>query len=815
MSDAIIRKVATVTATLLPDPITGFAPTQPEEKNAVDHDSARERSESHNEKLMFLKPGDAAYSSLLRDALEKELKSKASNPALSPGFVGVERVTIGTKDHVFAVKRSFTEEGWKNEVNALKRLSSLPDSSISKALATFATGGKHYIVFEWAEQGSLRDFWHNNPDPTKLVGDVEAWLIEQCSGIAQALEHLHGLAPITPRIGAPNFHMRHGDIKPENILVFTPSPKANTHTETHASTVSKPSLGQLKLADFGLSKFHKSPTEEEVGSSAAFSPTYRPPEMDIVESSISRSADIWSLGCVFLEFATWYVLGTAGLDAFGETRFHKSQNVPSRLGEIIEDTFFSVEKGRTGIKVLLNPAVSKTIANLREQPRSTKVIRSFLDLIEKMLEVSKDKRARADYVAETLRKISSDSSGSLTTPEPSLSTEDSDFQNEEQLQLRLYDADNPPSAFDRWRVRLEDRLGLGPIDWYPLPKVNRLQNETQSELTWRYGNRELSIILNQDETERCIDIVPLAVSEETSLPATDSPGGHAQAQNTASNNSSGPPSSQGPIVNNSKSQQTKYFKKGKTLKKGQAQGPKRTQPPKSSNPNLDKESYFCVDKATFAKQGTYFSAPVSTKALVDDASFFKLLKKRLKAASGHLLFGFAPWMAYNAVNLCQFSFMNDNSDLVAAFDIEEFPRDELAICAGYVFDLGSNSITERLPLDISMRKLGKTILAGLERPDDGWGRRNVVNALPKREVPPTLPRTYETTGWGFHVRYGVSFLSVAFWIVGLVLLGLAFVPFWLALIDKKDLQNAFTPASVLFSIAAMLLAWAALVQNKR
>lgn len=159
--------------------------------------------------------------------------------------------------------------------------------------------------------------------------------------------------------------------------------------------------------------------------------------------------------------------------------------------------------------------------------------------------------------------------------------------------------------------------------------------------------------------------------------------------------------------------------------------------------------------------------------------------------------------------------MNDNSDLVAAFDIEEFPRDEVAICAGYVFDLGSNSITERLPLDISMRKLGKTILAGLERPDEGWGRQNVLNALPKREVPPTLPRTYETTGWGFHVHYGVSFLSVSFWIIGLVLLGLAFVPFWLALVDEKGLQDAFTPAGVLFSMAAMLLAWAALVQNRR
>ncbi|KAF2966947.1 hypothetical protein GQX73_g6607 [Xylaria multiplex] len=158
--------------------------------------------------------------------------------------------------------------------------------------------------------------------------------------------------------------------------------------------------------------------------------------------------------------------------------------------------------------------------------------------------------------------------------------------------------------------------------------------------------------------------------------------------------------------------------------------------------------------------------------------------------------------------------MNDNSDLVAAFDLEEFPRDESVICAGYLFELGSDSVTAPLPLDIHMRKLGKTILADLERPDDGWGRRNVLNALPKRLVPPTLPRTYKTTGWGFHVRLGVNFLFVACWTVGLVMLGLAFVPFWLVLIDEKDLQNAFIPASTLFSIAGMLLVWVALMQNK-
>lgn len=102
-----------------------------------------------------------------------------------------------------------------------------------------------------------------------------------------------------------------------------------------------------------------------------------------------------------------------------------------------------------------------------------------------MLQVSKDKRVTADIVVETLRKLFRDSSNNLMTPEPSMDKEDGDFQNQEQLQLRLYDDDDPPSAFDRWRVRLEDRLGLGPIDWYPLPAVNRLQNATQAKLTWQ------------------------------------------------------------------------------------------------------------------------------------------------------------------------------------------------------------------------------------------------------------------------------------------------------------------------------------------
>lgn len=264
----------------------------------------------------------------------------------------------------------------------LERINNLHDPAITKALATFSKSGKHYIVFEWAEHGSLRDFWYKNPDPAQLAGDVEAWLIKQCLGIAQALQLIHGSAPTPPNTRAVTF-MRHGDIKPENILVFTSSPTAGTNTETHGSAVLEPSLGQLKLADFGLSTFHKSPTEEKVGRSTAFSPTYRPPEMDIVEASISRSADIWSLGCVFLEFATWYVLGRTGLEAFGDTRLDKNNYVPSRRGEVIEDTFFSFEKGRTGPKVMLNPAVRKVSTSARNPARVLRI--SSIDDYDKLL----------------------------------------------------------------------------------------------------------------------------------------------------------------------------------------------------------------------------------------------------------------------------------------------------------------------------------------------------------------------------------------------------------------------------------------------
>ncbi len=52
---------------------------------------------------------------------------------------------------------------------------------------------------------------------------------------------------------------------------------------------------------------------------------------------MSRSADIWSLGCVFLEFLTWLVHGWKDTE-FADKRM--SQNLRPHM---VEDTFFEMK----------------------------------------------------------------------------------------------------------------------------------------------------------------------------------------------------------------------------------------------------------------------------------------------------------------------------------------------------------------------------------------------------------------------------------------------------------------------------------------
>ncbi|KAJ4328821.1 hypothetical protein N0V84_000608 [Fusarium piperis] len=206
---------------------------------------------------------------------------------------------------------------------------------------TFKYGRDYYLVFPWAD-GNLKKFWReqtaNPKDPAKV-----RWFMAQCSGITRGLRKLHHLSTQLSQKSA-NINSvnavngteiilggkewgRHGDIKPENILWF----------ENY-----KGEQDFLVISDFGLTQFNSAHSRSKVHQDQilGFSGTYRPPDLHLEDQPISQNYDIWSLGCVFLEFISWFLLGyEEAVDVFAGARLRDGTK-----GDVSEDTFFTFER---------------------------------------------------------------------------------------------------------------------------------------------------------------------------------------------------------------------------------------------------------------------------------------------------------------------------------------------------------------------------------------------------------------------------------------------------------------------------------------
>lgn len=91
---------------------------------------------------------------------------------------------------------------------------------------------------------------------------------------------------------------RHGDIKPENIFVFSNDDSW---------------LGTLKLGDLGRAKKHDYPTRNvfrrETGETYG-TREYEPPEAVVAPKMVrSRRYDIWPIGCIIFEAVCWLLYG--------------------------------------------------------------------------------------------------------------------------------------------------------------------------------------------------------------------------------------------------------------------------------------------------------------------------------------------------------------------------------------------------------------------------------------------------------------------------------------------------------------------------
>ena len=368
-----------------------------------------------------------------------------------PGGCGqVMKVTIHPDHHVFnlpstkepnvfAVKRlkSKRREDFDRETSMLKRLSGdYEHTHLIVLLATYQHRGSYHLIFPWAE-ADLVGYWEKfNPIPDRNPTTAQ-WLIRQCQGLADALATIHHFptfsndsllagtknptkqppGPKSKVVDLDPVALRrrsickvlfgvHGDIKPPNILWF---PGVSGHPDD---------LGTLKITDFGTAEF----TRDGTSSPSGGSPFYRAPEVDIPGAVLGPAYDIWALGCVFLEFVTWYLQGWNGVECFGRKRSTLDNH--RTLRNIKTPTFFTMDKNTrpatpvvkrevTEVRIsaqlqfltLTNNASCQYIHLLRTDPfvHCAKFVEEFLDLIVNQIlvaDLSKGKRMAAGHLAE-------------------------------------------------------------------------------------------------------------------------------------------------------------------------------------------------------------------------------------------------------------------------------------------------------------------------------------------------------------------------------------------------------------------------------
>lgn len=278
-----------------------------------------------------------------------------------------------------------TIQKWK--MNTLKwssKAESGRNNSI-KLIMGSETHQKIHFFHQWESVGSIQDHWDTNNPPKPRDPAAVGWMLRQVTGISSGLDCLAQ-------------HHSYGALQPENLQCFSKNDDDIV----------------LKIADFGMLRHmsHGNNQTSNEADTARAALRYTPPELaqlglteldmervlvrtdaDTVPTpfigSLSRKYDVWSLGCLLIEFLTWVQWGQTGLRTFHiAVRQHQVQ------GEFWD---------RSGTRFRVNTAVLQQIQLLRDQD----CLCDLLDLVRHRMLIPVHRRASIDEVLTVLDAVCS------------------------------------------------------------------------------------------------------------------------------------------------------------------------------------------------------------------------------------------------------------------------------------------------------------------------------------------------------------------------------------------------------------------------
>jgi Protein kinase domain len=260
--------------------------------------------------------------------------------------------------------KSFTSshmQQYEAKVKVLRLLERQQNPRLIKLLATYHWHDTYCILFPWAES-NLQELWAY-PSRWDDTSEVKIWALEQMLGLVIGLDGIHrGTTYSDTQV----VQGRHGDLHPKNILVL----------KVLDELPEAPLFGTLQIGDMGHTEFFASTSTFSVPTNTGI---YEGPECELGLPA-SPIYDIWSLGCIFLDFITWVLSGPAGRTQFALER----QATTIIMGiESTDDYFFDIAySGKDAIGARLRPSVETWVTHLQQHESCQGALRSCLNLIQ-------------------------------------------------------------------------------------------------------------------------------------------------------------------------------------------------------------------------------------------------------------------------------------------------------------------------------------------------------------------------------------------------------------------------------------------------